>query len=121
RLVCVAVYEVERDINSFLDCRRDHLHLLSFPTRRSSDLHLTDYIIRKTFAPAKTTIFFLKDWKEEFPNGFYLRGYDEHKHPLPRSEEHTPELQSRFELVCRLLLEKKTTNQSPDRMTEQQT
>src|SRR5438067_3251292 len=29
---------------------------------------------------------------------------------LPRSEEHTSELQSRFDLVCRLLLEKK--NQS---------
>src|SRR5437868_9648881 len=27
-----------------------------------------------------------------------------------RSEEHTSELQSRFELVCRLLLEKKKTN-----------
>src|SRR5699024_11981405 len=27
----------------------------------------------------------------------------------PRSEEHTSELQSRFELVCRLLLEKKNT------------
>src|SRR5699024_12244806 len=27
----------------------------------------------------------------------------------PRSEEHTSELQSRFDLVCRLLLEKKTT------------
>src|SRR5207249_8441657 len=27
----------------------------------------------------------------------------------PRSEEHTSELQSRFELVCRLLLEKKKT------------
>src|SRR5699024_11604269 len=27
-----------------------------------------------------------------------------------RSEEHTPELQSRFELVCRLLLEKKKQN-----------
>src|SRR5699024_11357543 len=26
----------------------------------------------------------------------------------PRSEEHTSELQSRFDLVCRLLLEKKT-------------
>src|SRR5699024_11801739 len=26
---------------------------------------------------------------------------------IPRSEEHTSELQSRFELVCRLLLEKK--------------
>src|SRR5699024_11367434 len=29
---------------------------------------------------------------------------------VPRSEEHTSELQSRFDLVCRLLLEKKTTN-----------
>src|SRR5699024_12505706 len=30
---------------------------------------------------------------------------------LPRSEEHTSELQSRFDLVCRLLLEKKKENQ----------
>src|SRR5690606_41182291 len=29
------------------------------------------------------------------------------KHPLRRSEEHTSELQSRENLVCRLLLEKK--------------
>src|SRR5437868_12963691 len=28
----------------------------------------------------------------------------------PRSEEHTSELQSRFDLVCRLLLEKKNNN-----------
>src|SRR5437868_13245426 len=31
-----------------------------------------------------------------------------------RSEEHTSELQSRFDLVCRLLLEKKKKNQSPN-------
>src|SRR5699024_11614775 len=30
--------------------------------------------------------------------------------PNGRSEEHTSELQSRFDLVCRLLLEKKNTN-----------
>src|SRR5699024_11977240 len=30
-----------------------------------------------------------------------------------RSEEHTSELQSRFDLVCRLLLEKKNTHQNP--------
>src|SRR5438067_9297782 len=30
-----------------------------------------------------------------------------------RSEEHTSELQSRFDLVCRLLLEKKKTNNNP--------
>src|SRR5438067_9934925 len=40
-----------------------------------------------------------------------------------RSEEHTSELQSRFDLVCRLLLEKKKKNnnpllsRSPDRKT----
>src|SRR5216683_8188868 len=32
-----------------------------------------------------------------------------------RSEEHTSELQSRSDLVCRLLLEKKKTNLSPFR------
>src|SRR5438067_6105039 len=33
--------------------------------------------------------------------------------PISRSEEHTSELQSRFDLVCRLLLEKKkNTNQA---------
>src|SRR5271167_2815718 len=31
-----------------------------------------------------------------------------------RSEEHTSELQSRFDLVCRLLLEKKKTLPRPD-------
>src|SRR5699024_11834252 len=31
-------------------------------------------------------------------------------HLSMRSEEHTSELQSRFDLVCRLLLEKKNTN-----------
>src|SRR3712207_8271645 len=37
---------------------------------------------------------------------------EEHLHDLyPRSEEHTSELQSRQYLVCRLLLEKKTTCQ----------
>src|SRR5260370_28617159 len=34
-----------------------------------------------------------------------------------RSEEHTSELQSHLNLVCRLLLEKKKTNRSPVRHT----
>src|SRR5207249_6306778 len=43
----------------------------------------------------------------------WIRGRDEAADPAerdrhrPRSEEHTSELQSRFDLVCRLLLEKK--------------
>src|SRR5438067_4724162 len=33
--------------------------------------------------------------------------FGENDSPMARSEEHTSELQSRFDLVCRLLLEKK--------------
>src|SRR6266496_1883070 len=36
--------------------------------------------------------------------------------PCRRSEEHTSELQSRRDLVCRLLLEKKKTNQPKDKV-----
>src|SRR5438309_6873139 len=40
------------------------------------------------------------------------RGHLEfHSGECSRSEEHTSELQSQFHLVCRLLLEKKKTNQ----------
>src|SRR5437773_9674306 len=35
------------------------------------------------------------------------------ENPEERSEEHTSELQSHHELVCRLLLEKKNNNQAP--------
>src|SRR6266513_3817198 len=37
-------------------------------------------------------------------------GGETHRHRIARSEEHTSELQSRFDLVCRLLLEKKKTH-----------
>src|SRR2546421_1162661 len=37
------------------------------------------------------------------------------KPPTPRSEEHTSELQSRSDLVCRLLLEKKKEKDGNDR------
>src|SRR5438067_5325490 len=41
------------------------------------------------------------------PNRTELENY---RKKLGRSEEHTSELQSRFDLVCRLLLEKKKKN-----------
>src|SRR5688572_31058123 len=42
-------------------------------------------------------------------------GPDPRAHPHPRSEEHTSELQSQSNLVCRLLLEKKKKKkQSPE-------
>src|SRR5438067_9578171 len=42
----------------------------------------------------------------------YERFRDERARPF-RSEEHTSELQSRFDLVCRLLLEKKKNTSGP--------
>src|SRR5207249_6704772 len=39
--------------------------------------------------------------------GFSVDGREMCREPKIRSEEHTSELQSRFDLVCRLLLEKK--------------
>src|SRR5699024_11520688 len=41
-----------------------------------------------------------------------LTGTTKESNIEPRSEEHTSELQSRFDLVCRLLLEKKNIKQS---------
>src|SRR5437868_13181906 len=47
-------------------------------------------------------------WEYTGANGLsYLPQYDEGYASIGRSEEHTSELQSRFDLVCRLLLEKK--------------
>src|SRR5699024_11308755 len=41
---------------------------------------------------------------------YYWRSRIASHYPGCRSEEHTSELQSRFDLVCRLLLEKKNKN-----------
>src|SRR5947207_12731921 len=69
-----------------------HRDLHSFPTRRSSDLH-----VHRVAA--------LEDHGAEAAPG-------QHE----RSEEHTSELQSHSDLVCRLLLEKKkTTTSKPDK------
>src|SRR6266513_2193715 len=40
-----------------------------------------------------------------------VREVPDHVEDQRRSEEHTSELQSRFDIVCRLLLEKKKNNQ----------
>src|SRR5699024_11468834 len=64
------------------------------PTRRSSDLNrvfVTKRILSAAAQPLRSTTV-----------------------AAPRSEEHTSELQSRFDLVCRLLLEKKKENRAED-------
>src|SRR5690349_22667516 len=95
------------DIYWFVSCeygvRRD-LH--SFPTRRSSDLlpvapeyrDYVEWLDQKDLSREESF------WREE------LRNFDSPtalRISTARSEEHTSELQSRRDLVCRLLLEKK--------------
>src|SRR5437773_6057021 len=74
---------------SFFFLRADvHRNLHSFPTRRSSDLSVT----------MRTCL------REVFPDQW---GPIQDIQFKIRSEEHTSELQSHHDLVCRLLLEKK--------------
>src|SRR5438477_8094560 len=75
----------------------DHRDLHSFPTRRSSDLIALLFKHRGLQAP---------EWSD-FDK--YRRMRNVMTHPDARSEEHTSELQSHVNLVCRLLLEKKKT------------
>src|SRR5437868_9533597 len=82
--------------------RRD-LH--SFPTRRSSDLEAPrlakcDRRARR-IVPGCVALDYLQ-FRKRLPHPQLQRALLE-----IRSEEHTSELQSRFDLVCRLLLEKK--------------
>src|SRR5699024_11319601 len=44
---------------------------------------------------------------QHFFESFYVEAAQSFETPCSRSEEHTSELQSRFDLVCRLLLDKK--------------
>src|SRR5438034_7490184 len=98
-----------------------HRVLPSFPTRRSSDLD--DAVAGEMYLPGLTIKFSKTPGKlgpvptpgqhtDEILGG--LPGYDEARmselRGARRSEEHTSELQSHSDLVCRLLLEKK--NQS---------
>src|SRR5206468_11957658 len=106
-----------------LPCLSSSLHrraLHSFPTRRSSDL---GRVRESPPLPASTPT----AWPSERRSPAYWvtpiccarsdwpasRASSRRNRDYPRSEEHTSELQSRSDLVCRLLLEKKkqTTTQ----------
>src|SRR5690606_41718235 len=98
-----------------------HRYLLSFPTRRSSDLVLTffspsGYEIRKNNSIADITLYLPLDTVAHVrkfldrvnPQMVFFIKYEFWPNYLYelRSEEHTSELQSRENLVCRLLREK---------------
>src|SRR5690606_40857109 len=98
----------------------DHLVFQSFPTRRSSDL--IELLMHYGIEPESTTI--PSAWWSKEPGTVTISITDQptarslvvrnmgaagvnETMLLIRSEEHTSELQSRENLVCRLLLEKK--------------
>src|SRR5699024_11451698 len=89
----------------------DHLELHSFPTRRSSDLRcckeamLIVAFFNTVIAPDNARDH-QRHLEEEHMSTIGFIGVGEIASAM-RSEEHTSELQSRFDLVCRLLLEKK--------------
>src|SRR5438034_10750715 len=88
----------------FFQCYVVHRHLHSFPTRRSSDLSALragfQYHLEKPVdVYALVGVVASLARKEPDPRPSLVA--------LPRSEEHTSELQSHSDLVCRLLLEKK--------------
>src|SRR5688572_19800438 len=89
----------------------DHLDLHSFPTRRSSDLKtVTPRVINAPDAMAGLDVKYAvtQGLSADFTlkTDFAQVEADEQQVNL-RSEEHTSELQSQSNLVCRLLLEKK--------------
>src|SRR5438034_4288946 len=75
-----------------------HRKLHSFPTRRSSDLEATSRLT-PSIATKSPKVFLI-------PRTSMLISCSRRC----RSEEHTSELQSHSDLVCRLLLEKKNTD-----------
>src|SRR5207302_8879330 len=107
-------------IISFFHCTSHHRDLHSFPTRRSSDLTMRTAVRcpPAVFMRARFVTCSMSFNDTRMPEtSIIIRTYNEEKH-LPelievsgirvsRSEEHTSELQSRENLVCRLLLEKK--------------
>src|SRR5699024_11923569 len=93
------------------------LVLFSFPTRRSSDLGPADDGATPAQAPVRSEICTLESGSKADRDNAAIDRSECHPTtsvpdtgriastvPITRSEEHTSELQSRFDLVCRLLL-----------------
>src|SRR5690625_6822495 len=85
-----------------LYCSSDRRLLHSFPTRRSSDLHCW-----RAWHPRSRSWLPRACSREQARPSRCPRRWRPSCCSSPRSEEHTSELQSRGQLVCRLLLEKK--------------
>src|SRR5207248_11721368 len=85
-------------------CDLRDLH--SFPTRRSSDLHAVWNVVRD-LRPRFPVIRGLIGERIAIVHLMEIHRDVCRSRVVARSEEHTSELQSPYDLVCRLLLEKK--------------
>src|SRR5437773_7414112 len=95
----------------FLSQYADHRLLHSFPTRRSSDLLMR---MRERYPLAMHGVSMSIGSSAPLDRGYLEQVKQLARRVEPawisdRSEEHTSELQSHHDLVCRLLLEKKKT------------
>src|SRR5690606_41185763 len=111
---CSATASSSRFCPCFIECYAAHRHLHSFPTRRSSDLAEGDRAADGAGAGEPGAV------QRPADRGGEGTGPAGRRPAQPgadgaadrgRSEEHTSELQSRENLVCRLLLEKKKYSQ----------
>src|SRR5699024_12204519 len=100
----------------FEHASRSPRDLPSFPTRRSSDLPCSPIRPSTASTPSASTAWPMpssiskqpaRPQASVTPNGSRCCSN------VKRSEEHTSELQSRFDLVCRLLLEKQKQSDRP--------
>src|SRR5205807_2989317 len=102
---------------SVFSCRHaDHQHLPSFPTRRSSDLNSVATRNARLAAVHAFARFVATRAPEHVEACQRLLAVPTKRgsvRAVDRSEEHTSELQSPCNLVCRLLLEKKTPTPPP--------
>src|SRR5690606_42082786 len=105
----------------FLPPHRLHLDLPSFPTRRSSDLRSTaPRSVPGRGATAKSARAITSSARSQVgrlraasaPRMRVISTSSPKVASVSRSEEHTSELQSRENLVCRLLLEKKNNKRN---------
>src|SRR5690606_41426743 len=109
---CLSLAVVLTSFYLFFFCYADHRDLHSFPTRRSSDLFWGDEVekIARINPLTGEVLAEERDTLTVYPAKHFVTPKDQ----LDRSEEHTSELQSRENLVCRLLLEKKKNNSKQD-------
>src|SRR5207249_11216339 len=105
-------------ISLFSQRSAPHPPLHSFPTRRSSDLPRRGGRSLPRRPKGPRDVLAAPSWRGRRLQRRSIARRDGVSPPPRRdgsrnhrrSEEHTSELQSRFDLVCRLLLEKKKTN-----------